>query len=181
MENLLIIGTVVFSGLLCFKQDIYQTWIFFVNLVFSVYIALFISPVIAGLIPEFAPSVDSCKLPAIMFFLAFILITVLYKLTDDVSLKAHDSYSLPDLASKIGGMFFGGLSGVVLLSFLCACACMMPFSENITNINRDTFADASRTTLKMAVKTLNFFSMQGTSQDAEKILNNISAYKTKEP
>lgn len=179
METTLIIGTAVFSGILCFKQDLYQTWIFFVNLVFSVYIALFIAPVIAGLIPEFTPSVDFCKLPAIMFFLAFILVTALYKLTDGVSLKAHDAYSLPDLASKIGGMFFGGLSGVVLLSFLCACACMMPFSENITNINRDTFADASRTTLKLTVKTLNFFSMQSTSREAEAVLNNISAYKDK--
>ena len=180
METLLILGMTVFSGLLCFKQDIYQTWIFFVNLVFSVYIALLIAPGIAGLIPEFTPGLDSCKLPATMFFLAVILITASYKLTDTVSLKAHDQYSLPTLASKIGGMFFGGLSGAVLLSFLCICFCMMPFSENITNFNRDKFTDASKTTLKLTVKTLNFFSMQRMSREAEECFKRISAYKTAE-
>lgn len=178
METLSIIGITVFSGLLCFKQDLHQTWIFCVNLVFSIYIALFVAPVIAGLIPEFSPGVDFCKLPATMFFLTVILITALYKLTDTVSLKAHDQYSLPTHVSKIGSMFFGGLSGAVLIAFLCACVCMMPLSETITDINREPIVKASKTTLKLAIKTLDFFSMQSMSCEAESVLNNITPYKT---
>ena len=177
MENLLILGAVVLSGLLCYKQDLFQTWIFFVNLSFSVYIALFIAPVIAGLIPEFSSEVDSCKLPASMLFLTLFLIFGLYKLTDTACLKSHDQYPLPDLAGKLCAMFFGGLSGAVMLSFLCTCLFMMPFSENISDKNRETYAGASRTIVKLTVKTLNFFSMQSMSRAEEEVLKNISAYK----
>jgi hypothetical protein len=180
MEALLIIGTVVISGLLCFRQDIYKAWIFFVNLSFSIYIALFIAPFIAGLIPELPEGIDSCKLPAVLFLLALILVNAFYKLTETVSLKSHEHYPLPAYASRIGGMFFGGLSGTILISFLFTCSCMMPFSQNITDLNRNKFADASNTTLKLTVKTLNFFSMQRMSREAEECFKKISAYNTAE-
>jgi hypothetical protein len=57
---------------------------------------------------------------------------------------------------------------------------MMPFSENITDLNRNKFADASKTTLKLTVKTLNFFSMQMMSREAEECFKKISAYKAAE-
>ncbi|MEI6424126.1 MAG: hypothetical protein WCP55_18060, partial [Lentisphaerota bacterium] len=134
----------------------------------------------AGLIPELPEGIDSCKLPAVLFFLALILVNTFYKLTETVSLKTHDQYPLPAYVSKIGGMFFGGLAGTILISFLCTCICMMPFSENITEFNRDKFADASKTTLKLTIKTLNFFSMQRMSREAEECFKRISAYKTAE-
>lgn len=176
----LIICAAVLSGLLCYKQDLYQTWIFFVNLIFSIYISVFTAPLIADLIPEFYPGVDLCKLPAIMFFLALILIHLLYNATDIFSPKIHENFPLPNLVGKIGGMFFGGLSGAVMLSFLCVSFYMMPFSANIAEGNRDTLVNASRTTLKMTVGAINFFSMQDTTDDEKKILEEvIKAYKAK--
>ena len=49
MGTLIILGTAILGGLVCSKQTLYQSWIFLVNLAFSVYLALLLAPLVRDL------------------------------------------------------------------------------------------------------------------------------------
>ena len=183
MGTLLILIAAILGGLVCAKQTLYQSWIFLVNLVFSVYLAVFLAPVIQDLI---LPSLSLGKeagaylLPGIMLALFLILMIAFYKLADAVITIDLDDYPIPALVNKIGAMGFAALSGAVLAAFLLSCISLMPLSQNIPT-DRTALADSGRNMLAVMVHTVNGFSLQGTSEEAKKTLNNLTAYQATNP
>ena len=80
MGTLIILGTAILGGLVCSKQTLYQSWIFLVNLAFSVYLALLLAPLVRDLAQpslnisrELAPYLT----PAAMLVLFLVLIIFL--------------------------------------------------------------------------------------------------------
>lgn len=183
MGTLIILGTAILGGLVCSKQTLYQSWIFLVNLAFSVYLALLLAPLVRDLaLPslnlsrELAPYLT----PAVMLVLFLVLIILFYKITDAVIPKDFDDFPLPGLADKIGAMGFAALSGAILAAFLVSCFCLMPFSQNILP-DRTALADSGRGMLSVMVRTVNGFSLQGTSFEAERTLKELAAYTPPPP
>ena len=181
MGTLIILGTAILGGLVCSKQTLYQSWIFLVNLAFSVYLALLLAPLVRDLAQpslnlsrELAPYLT----PAAMLVLFLVLIILLYKITDAVIPKDFDDFPLPGLADKIGAMGFAALSGAILA--LVSCFCLMPFSQNILP-DRTALADSGRGMLSVMVRTVNGFSLQGTSFEAERTLKELAAYTPPPP
>lgn len=179
MGTLLILIAALLGGLACAKQTLYQSWIFLVNLVFSVYLAVFLAPVIQDLI---LPSLNLGReagaylLPGIMLALFLILMIALYKLADAVITIDFDDYPVPAAVNKIGAMIFAALSGAVLAAFLLSCISLMPLSQNLP-ADRAALADSGRNMLAAMVHTVNGFSFQETTEEAEKTLNNLAAYQ----
>ena len=100
MGTLIILGTAILGGLVCSKQTLYQSWIFLVNLAFSVYLALLLAPLVRDLAQpslnlsrELAPYLT----PAAMLVLFLVLIILLYKITDAV---VHDSKVFEDILDE---------------------------------------------------------------------------------
>ena len=183
MGTLIILGTAILGGLVCSKQTLYQSWIFLVNLAFSVYLALLLAPLVRDLAQpslnlsrELAPYLT----PAAMLGLFLVLSILLYKITDAVIPKDFDDFPLPGLADKIGAMGFAALSGAILAAFLVSCFCLMPFSQNILP-DRTALADSGRGMLSVMVRTVNGFSLQGTSFEAERTLKELAAYTPPPP
>ena len=183
MGTLIILGTAILGGLVCSKQTLYQSWIFLVNLAFSVYLALLLAPLVRDLaLPslnlsrELAPYLT----PAVMLVLFLVLIILFYKITDAVIPKDFEDFPLPGLANKIGAMGFAALSGAILAAFLVSCFCLMPFSQNILP-DRTALADSGRGMLSVMVRTVNGFSLQGTSFEAERTLKELAAYTPPPP
>lgn len=183
MGTLIILGTAILGGLVCSKQTLYQSWIFLVNLAFSVNLALLLAPLVRDLAQpslnlsrELAPYLT----PAAMLVLFLVLIILLYKITDAVIPKDFDDFPLPGLADKIGAMGFAALSGAILAAFLVSCFCLMPFSQNILP-DRTALADSGRGMLSVMVRTVNGFSLQGTSFEAERTLKELAAYTPPPP
>ena len=115
-----------------------------------------------------------------MLVLFLVLIILLYKITDAVIPKDFDDFPLPGLADKIGAMGFAALSGAILAAFLVSCFCLMPFSQNILP-DRTALADSGRGMLSVMVRTVNGFSLQGTSFEAERTLKELAAYTPPPP
>lgn len=183
MGTLIILGMAVLGGLACSKQTLYQSWIFLVNLAFSVYLALLLAPLVKDLAQpslnlsrELAPYLT----PAAMLVLFLVLIILFYKITDAVIPKDFEDFPLPGLANKIGAMGFAALSGAILAAFLVSCFCLMPFSQNILP-DRTALADSGRRMLSTMVRTVNGFSLQGTSFEAERTLKELTAYTPPPP
>ena len=183
MGTLLILIAALLGGLACAKQTLYQSWIFLVNLVFSVYLAVFLAPVIQDLL---LPSLDLGKeagaylLPGIMLALFLILMIAFYKLADAVITIDFDDYPVPAAVNKIGAMIFAALSGAVLAAFLISCISLMPLSQNIP-ADRAALADSGRNMLAAMVHTVNGFSFQEATEEAKKTLNNLTAYQAPNP
>lgn len=183
MGTLIILGTAILGGLVCSKQTLYQSWIFLVNLAFSVYLALLLAPLVRDLAQpslNLSRELASYLTPATMLVLFLVLIILLYKITDAVIPKDFDDFPLPGLADKIGAMGFAALSGVILAAFLVSCFCLMPFSQNILP-DRTALADSGRGMLSVMVRTVNGFSLQGTSFEAERTLKELAAYTPPPP
>ncbi len=178
MGTLIILGAAVLGGLACSKQTLYQSWIFLVNLVFSIYLAVLLAPLVRDLAQpslnlstELAPYLN----PAVMLVLFLVLIILFYKITDAVVPKDFDDYPLPGFADRIGAMGFSALSGALLAAFLLSCFCLMPFSQTIP-ADRNSLADSGRSMLSVMVRAVNGFSLQGTSFEAERTLKELTAY-----
>ena len=77
-------------------------------------------------------------------------------------------------------MGFAALSGAILAAFLVSCFCLMPFSQNILP-DRTALADSGRGMLSVMVRTVNGFSLQGTSFEAERTLKELAAYTPPPP
>ena len=183
MGTLIILAVAILGGLACAKQTLYQSWIFLFNLAFSVYLAVLLAPVVEELAK---PSLNLEKgmeiylLPSIMLVLFLILIVLFYKITDAVITIDLGDYPIPVFANKIGAMAFSAFSGAILAAFLLSCFSLMPFTQNLP-LDRNALADSGRNVLSSLVHTVNGFSMQGTSAEASKVLNNLAAYQPLPP
>ena len=179
MGTLVILIAAILGGLACAKQTLYQSWIFLVNLVFSVYLAVFLSPLIRDLLlPSLKPGreTEAYLLPSIMLALFLVLIIALYKVTDAVITIDFDDYPIPAPVNKVGAMAFAALSGAVLAAFLLSCFAQMPLAQSVP-ADRVSLADSGRKTLTAVVHAVNGFSLQGTSKDAAAVLENLTAYQ----
>ncbi len=179
MGTLIILAAAILGGLACAKQTLYQSWIFLVNLVFSVYLAVMLAPLIHELLlPSLNPGkeMDAYLLSGTMLALFLILMIAFYKITDAVITIDFDDYPIPAPVNKIGAMVFAAFSGAVLAAFLLACVSLMPLVQYLP-LDRVALADSGRNMLSAMVHTVNVFSLQGTSEEAAKTLNSLTAYQ----
>lgn len=169
MESILfLIGGLIGAGN-AFKKNFISCWIFLVNLIFSIYISVFISPTAVSFLDISGLSIGYKNAIAVggSFILADIL---LYKISERVIENKDSLITLPFFAKFLsaGAGFF---SGILIVAILMYCFIQTPFLVKFTS-GKD-FRGASGKVIMAAVHTVNIFSFQSVSQKAEKDLKSL--------
>lgn len=112
---------------LAVKKGFYETWVLLFNIVIAVYLAVFLGPVIANIVPvarESAYNNALCMMiPGVGGFL------ILYGIS---SMLFTGQFSIPftkTLDTCVAG-FFGFLTGLLVWFFLSLLICITPISQN---------------------------------------------------
>lgn len=127
---------------LAVKMGFYETWILLFNIVIAVYLAVFLRPVIANIVPvarESAYNNALCMIiPAVGAFL--ILHGISYTL-----FTGQYSVPFPKTINTLVAGFFGFLTGFLVWTFLSLLICISPISQN-TFVSELNFADGFKQT-----------------------------------
>jgi len=123
------IGILVAAGFACFayKKGFYETCVMLFNIVISIYLAVFLRPVIADIIPAADSTAYNCAWTMIAIATAAFLI--LYAISY-VFLTGQFAISFARIFDTLGAAFLGFLAGYLIYSFLCLLISITPISEN---------------------------------------------------
>ena len=156
----------VFTAL---KMRFAQSWIFFINMLFSIYAAVFLAPLFFPLLKEI-PGISGYG-NSIAVGGGFLVINfILKKIAEQVFPNSENELSLPAF-SKIFSCIFGFLSGCFVISFVLYIFLQFPFSNNFPS--EQVFRAASSKTLISAIHTVHSLSFQSFSLAAEDNLRNL--------
>ena len=146
------------------RRNFVQSWIFLVNLSFSLYLAIFLAPLVI-------PLLDIPKLPAggknaIALGLLFLVVEfILKKITEQIVANPEAAIQVPALAAKIISLFSGFFSGALIAALILFCiAQTLPAID--ANFHKNC-QEASGKTFLVLVQTMNTLSARG--GDAAKI------------
>jgi len=127
---------------LAVKMGFYETWVLLFNVVIAVFLAVFLGPVIANIVPvarESAFNNALCMIiPAVGAFL--ILHGISYTL-----FTGQYSVPFPKVIDTLVAGFFGFLTGFLVWTFLSLLICISPISQN-TFVRDLNFADGCKQT-----------------------------------
>jgi len=165
---LFIIGGLIGAGN-AFNKNLISCWIFLVNLLFAVYTSIFISPLAIKFleIPGLPAGYKNAIAVGGIFIFADI---VLNKITEQIIGNDDKRVTLPSFV-KFLSAGTGFFSGILIVAVLMYCFTQMPFSNGFSGIK--DFRASSGNGLMAAVHTVNIFSFQLVSQDAEKDLKSL--------
>jgi len=112
---------------LAVKMGFYWAWAALFNIVISVYLAIFLGPIIPELIPGVGEGAYSDVLAILSIGLgAFLILHCL----SVVLLTAHFRVSFPRLIDSLGAMLLGFLAGFLAWSFVGLLVCMTPVAQH---------------------------------------------------
>ena len=124
------------------KMGFYETWVLLFNIVIAVFLAVFLGPVIANIVPvarESAYNNALCMIiPAVGAFL--ILHGISYTL-----FTGQYSVPFPKVIDTLIAGFFGFLTGFLVWTFLSLLICISPISQN-TFVSDLNFTDGFKQT-----------------------------------
>jgi len=127
---------------LAVKMGFYETWVLLFNIVIAVFLAVFLGPVIANIVPvarESAYNNALCMIiPAVGAFL--ILHGISYTL-----FTGQYSVPFPKVIDTLVAGFFGFLTGFLVWTFLSLLICISPISQN-TFVSDLNFTDGFKQT-----------------------------------
>lgn len=162
----------VLAALSFIKKDLYQPWIYLVNVSLAVYISLFASPLILELTPTLPGVAEKYRTAGCLIVTAVILLVLFYKI---VGLIAEDSrvfdlYPLPSLINKLCSVLFAFCGGVVTAAFLLMCFAQTPVAAEIKGIDRAALRASSTGVMRKMAGVVNAFSFQSMSREADETL-----------
>ena len=127
---------------LAVKMGFYETWVLLFNIVIAVFLAVFLGPVIANIVPvarESAYNNALCMIiPAVGAFL--LLHGISYTL-----FTGQYSVPFPKVIDTLVAGFFGFLTGFLVWTFLSLLICISPISQN-TFVSDLNFTDGFKQT-----------------------------------
>lgn len=109
------------------KKGLYETWLILFNLVISVYLAVFLTPVITDIVPAAGNPPHGNALT--MLATAVVSFLILYGISYTF-LTGQFSVSFPKIFDTVGAGFLGFLAGFLIWSFVSLLICVTPFSQN---------------------------------------------------
>ena len=165
---LVLIGGLIGAGI-GLKKSFVSCWILLINFSFSVYISVFLAPLAVTLleIPGLAAGYKNAIAVAGIFF---IVIFILQKITEQIIPNPDINFNLPPFA-KIFSIVAGFLSGLMIAGILLYCFMQTPFVSGLSQ--KKELRATGRNIIMGVVHTLNVFSFQSLSPEAEKELQTI--------
>ena len=139
------------------RKNFVPCWIFLVNLSFSLYLSIFLSPMVI-------PLLDIPDLPAnyknvIVLVCLFLLLAIVLKwITDQVVPNPDENFSLPALPAKIITLCAGFISGSLIAALLLFCLAQIPIPGDKSF--RQNWRAASGKTFLILVQTMDIMSGQ---------------------
>ncbi|MHC4657548.1 MAG: CvpA family protein [Planctomycetota bacterium] len=112
---------------LAFKMGLYETWAMLFNIVISIYLAVFLVPVIMEIFPAAGGTAYSNVLAMITTAVGAFLILhgICYTFV-----IGQLNMSFPRTLDTLGAGFLGFLAGFLVWSFVTILVCMTPLSQN---------------------------------------------------
>ncbi len=165
---LILIGGLIGAGS-GFKKSFASCWILLINFSFSVYISVFLAPLAVTFleIPGLTAGYKNAIAVAGIFF---IVNFILQKITEQIIPNPDIHFNLPPFA-KIFSIAAGFLVGLMIAGILMYCFMQTPFVSGLSQ--KKELRSTARNTLMGVVYTLNVFSFQSLSPEAEKELQAI--------
>lgn len=166
---IMIVG--ILTALSFSKKNMYQPWIYLVNVSLAVYVSLFASPRILLLVPDI-PGLNEYRTAAVLLVTAVILLVIFYKIVGTVAEEnsVFELYPLPPLLNKIGAILFAFFGGAVTAAFILLCFAQTPVSGEIKAFDRSALRTSSVSVMRKVAGTVNVFSMQSMSLEAKDVL-----------
>ncbi len=165
---LILIGGFIGAGSAA-KKPFLLSWVFLMNLCFSIYLGLFAAPLIFPMLE--IPGLDAgYKIIIAVYGTLFVSMIVLYKAVDSIFPNREIALNLPLMAEKIGTLVVGFLAGSLVVTLVLYCYCLCPFSSLIESPAREPLKVASGKSLFRMVRIVNVFSLQSISIEGERYL-----------
>ena len=165
---MLVIGGLIGAGSAA-KKSFTSCWIFLVNLIFSLYISIFLAPLVVTVLD--ISGLESGYKNAIAVGGIFIIVNIiLKKITEQIIPNSENDFNLPPI-SRLFSTCAGFLSGIIIVGILMYCFVQMPFVSGFSQ--KKGIRSAARSVLMGVVHTVNAFSFQSLSPEAVKDLQSI--------
>lgn len=109
------------------KTGFYETWIMLFNIVISIYLAIFLRPIIVDIVPATGgtPYGNALTMIATAIGVFLILHGISY-----VFFTSQFSFSFPKIFNTLGAGFLGFLAGFLVWSFVSLLIYITPISQN---------------------------------------------------
>ncbi len=109
------------------KRGFYETWALVFNIVIAIYLAVFLGPVIADIVPSAGDTLYGNALTMLATAIGSFLILHGISYT---FLTGQFSISFPKVFDTLGTGFLGFLAGFLVWSFVSLLICITPISQN---------------------------------------------------
>ena len=109
------------------KRGFYETWALVFNIVIAIYLAVFLGPVIADVVPAVRDTAYNNALTMLATAIGSFLILHGISYT---FLTGQFSISFPKIFDTLGTGFLGFLTGFLVWSFVSLVICITPISQN---------------------------------------------------
>lgn len=165
---LVLIGGLIGAGSV-YKKGFMSGWIYLINLVFALYISIFLAPLVVSLLE--IPGLDIGYRNAIAIGGGVPVINIiLQKITEQIIPNPENDFNLPPI-SRLFAAGAGFLSGIIVSGILLYCFMQTPFVSGFSQ--KKELRSTARNTLMGVVHTVNVFSFQSLTPEAEKDLRSI--------
>ena len=163
----------VLAALSFTKKELYQPWIYLVNVSLAVYLSMFTSPLLLELLPALPAAAEKYKTAGILLVTAVLLLVIFYKIVGTVAedSSVFDLYPLPSLVSNLCAAIFAFCGGAVTAAFLLMCFAQTPISAKIKGIDRAALRTSSTGVMRTVAGVVNVFSFQSMSREAQATLD----------
>jgi hypothetical protein len=160
----------------CFtvKIGLYETWAFVFNVIISIYLAVFLGPIVANIVPAVGDMEYNNALGIIATAVGSFLILqgISY-----MFLTGRLSVSFPRIFDTLGSGFLGFLAGFLVWSFVGLLICITPISQNtfIKRIGFDSqFKQTNMSYISWWCNLVNrVVSSEGTERTAEQAIDGL--------
>jgi len=109
------------------KMGFYETWAFAFNIVISIYLAVFLGPIIASTVPVVR---DTAYNNALTMTVTAVGVFLILHGISYTFLTGQFSVSFPKVFDTLGTGFLGFLTGFLIWSFVSLLICITPISQN---------------------------------------------------
>ena len=151
------------------KKKFLTCWIFLINVCFSLYLAIFLAPVLAPLLE--IPGLDDGYKSAIAVGGIFLLVNYILKIiAGQIISNPENDFKLPPI-SQLFSIAAGFLSGCMIVGLLLYCFIQTPVVNGFSQ--KKELRSAARKTLMGVVHTVNAFSFQSLTPEAETEMQSI--------
>lgn len=172
MEKMLILIAAVVFGFIGSGQRLLKSWILFLCAAFSIYTAVwglsFLSAQITFLPKESEPYKNLILIAAAWIVMEMIFHSIVSKNFTDL-----DNYEFPSLVDRLGGIFFGVLSGILFLGVISLAVATSPLCEKIPSISRNDLVEISGKVIPKLTSGIDGFSFQTANPEKAKFLDSL--------